>query len=127
MVRYFSFQLICTQISHSELLQCYICSSCGVQIHKKQHRISATGFVPVFTINVGEVISLAPQNYSQGLEMPSGACITPEFRYSKYSSKDAAACGLINSYVRFEGQWRLHLRSLALLAPEDEGTAVLHR
>jgi hypothetical protein len=92
---------------------------------KKQHTVSATGFIPVFRKNVGKVISLAPQNYSQGLEVPCEVCITPEFRYSNYSSKDAAACRLVNSYGRFEGQWCLHLRNLALLASEDEGTAVL--
>jgi hypothetical protein len=86
---------------------------CGVEyVHravfrytKKQNRISATGFVSVLRKNVGEVQSLASQNYSQDLEMPCEVCRTPEFMYSMYSSEDAAACRLVNSYGRFEGQW----------------------
>ena len=86
--------------------------------YTKNNTVSATGFAPVFRKNVGEIHSLASQNYSQDLEMPSEVCITPEFRYSTYSSQDAAACRLVNGYGPFEGQWCLHLRSTPYLPPK---------
>ena len=62
--------LHCTSYVHRYHTQNY----CDVQyVHRavfrniKYKTVSATGFVPVYRKNVGEVLSLVPQNYSQDL------------------------------------------------------------